>query len=243
VTLALAPSGTLGGAQAQPAQIDSPAGSRDAGRSALGLGSNLPEPILSSWSVETHGSNLQVGAAAAARVRLPSAVQLGASLGGASLNTYYVDGYERLHGSAFEAQARAVVPLAELAPAAFTFSGTLGGRQVWLTDDVVAVDHGTRVFSELGLMAHIRVGSTNLVRVGPIMLFDFEVKPSFAPASLGQLIHVGHALSLGERVALNARLEAGGTYGFDGNNEKFLVRGGVELMARFGEGSGAWLVF
>ncbi len=183
------------------------------------------------------GSNEAYGLALDARLVLRSGAQLGVALAGTRVTTGYFAGRTIHGGAGLEATALALVPLLRVGALSLDLRMSSGVREV---HDLGARDsqyaRATRSVTELGLFANVHIGLRTQLRVGTVLGFEFELRPSVALADQMQLLSFGVGFAPSERLLLFATAEAGGTYGFDGNNGKTLVRSTLGLRIPFGGG-------
>jgi hypothetical protein len=190
-----------------------------------------------SFGVAATGSNEAYGLALDARLVLPRGTQLGLALEGTGVTTGYFGG-RTIHGAAgATSTALALVPLARTHGLALDLRLSTGVRYV---RDVGARDsqytRAIRSVTELGLFAHLRVGPWLLVRAGALCVFELELRPTVALADQAGLLSLGVGVALTDHALLFATLDAGGTYGFDGNNGKVIVRSALGLRVPIGGG-------
>lgn len=190
-----------------------------------------------SFGVATTGSSEAYGLAFDARLVLPRGAQLGVVLAGTGVTTGYFGG-RTIHGAVgLESLALALVPLVRVEALALDLRIASGARYV---RDLGARDsqytHAIRSVTELSLFAHLRVGPRVLVRVGAVCAFDLELRPTVALADQAGLLSFGVGVALTDDALLFATLEAGGTYGFDGNNGKVIARSALGLRVPIGGG-------
>jgi hypothetical protein len=91
-----------------------------------------------------------------------------------------------------------------------------------------------RAVSELGWLAHLSLGESYVLRAGALLGVELETQPSTALADQTQLLTLGLGRTLSKELLLFASLDAGGTYGFDGDNGKVILRGAVGLRWSIG---------
>jgi hypothetical protein len=84
-----------------------------------------------------------------------------------------------------------------------------------------------RSVTDLAWLAHVPIGSTSLLRAGAIVTFEMETKPTQALADQGLLLTLGFGQKVTENALVYATADAGGTYGFDGDNGKVITRGAL----------------
>lgn len=98
-----------------------------------------------------------------------------------------------------------------------------------------------RSVTELAWLAHVPIGTASVLRAGAILTFELETKPTRGLADQALLLSVGFGRQIAEGALLYASVDAGGTYGFDGDNGKVITRGA--LGARWSWGGASAAVF
>jgi hypothetical protein len=88
--------------------------------------------------------------------------------------------------------------------------------------------------TELGCLAHVRLDERHLLRAGALIVLELQTQPSVALADQMQLLTLGLGRALRRDLLLYATVEAGGTYGFDGDNGKTVLRFALGLRLPFG---------
>ena len=178
-------------------------------------------------------SDVGAGLGFDARWHLPGGQQLGLGASAAWLGTAYVGGRKVHAAFSGQAQLSALFPLLERRPLSLDLRISSGLRVLRDTAEREASDRtALRSVSELGLLAHVRLDERHLLRAGPLLTLEFELKPTFAVADQAQLLTLGVGRALTRDLLLYATVDAGGSYGFDGDNGKAMVRGALGL--RFG---------
>jgi hypothetical protein len=86
-----------------------------------------------------------------------------------------------------------------------------------------------RSVSELSWLAHVPLATASLFRAGAILTFEMETQPTQALADQALLLTVGFGHEVSESALFYANIDAGGTYGFDGDNGKVVTRGALGL--------------
>lgn len=190
--------------------------------------------------VALRGSNEGAGLGLDARVRLPRGTQLGAILASDYLETAHVGGFVT-HGAATgELRLLALVPLVVSPRVELDLRVSTGLR--FIRDVGSPTTNGAdamRSSTEFALLAHVAIGERLLLRAGATFVLELEVQPTVALADQMQLLTLGLGSTFGERTLLYGTVDAGGTYGFDGDNGKVVVRGELGLRIALGRGANA----
>lgn len=169
------------------------------------------------------------------RYRFGSGVQLGLVGSGRVLSKAYFGGQKVEGAAAGQADALLLVPLRIAAPLELDLRLTSGLRYAAdLGDDSGAHDDAWRSVTELGCIAHVRLGARQLLRAGVILGFELELQPTQELADQTQLLTLGLGHAITPSTLLYAQVDAGGAYGFDGDNGKALIRGAFGLRFSFG---------
>lgn len=218
--------------------------------SAQGEGT-LHERPPPSPAVETAGVSGIVGAALRvsneggglgvdARLRLPRGSQLGVVVASDYLETAHVGGLVTHGAATAEVRLLALVPLVRSPRLELDLRLSSGFR--FLRDVGTPVTNGrdaTRSSTELALLAHVPLGERLLLRVGAVIVIELEIRPTTALADQMQLLTLGLGAALGPRALLYGTVDAGGSYGFDGDNGKVVVRAELGLRIPLGDGASA----
>jgi hypothetical protein len=94
-------------------------------------------------------------------------------------------------------------------------------------------ESAVRWSSEVAILAHVRLGERGLFRAGAIIGADLELDPTVQLADQAAMLTVGVGHAITPRVLLYGNVDAGGTYGFDGDNGKTILRGALGLRMTF----------
>lgn len=175
------------------------------------------------------------------RAWFPGGVQLGAALGAYANERAYMTGQAVLGVAGFGATGIFMAPLVTHAPITLDLrveSGAsvlhdVGGRGAEL---VGAPRTAVRQTNEIGLIAHALVGDRWLFRGGALLGVDLEIGEAVELADQTQLLTVGAGYALGDHALLYGELTGGGSYGFDGDNGKFVFEGAIGLRFPLGNG-------
>ena len=174
------------------------------------------------------------GLALDGRYRFGSGAQLGLMGSGRALSKAYFGGQKVEGAAAGQADALLLVPLRRAA-LELDLRLTSGLRYAAdLGDDSLAPDDAWRSVTELGCIAHVRLGARQLLRAGVILGFELELQPTQELADQTQLLSLGWGHAITPSTLLYGQVDAGGAYGFDGDNGKALIRGAFGLRLSFG---------
>jgi hypothetical protein len=169
-----------------------------------------------------------------ARARFGGGVQLGA---GASLSAHeraFMSGQVVRDAGSFGGLGILLLPLVRSGPLELDLrveSGALSLRGFGDTDA-----SALRQVNEFAMLAHVELGQSFLLRAGAVLGLELEVDPAFALADQSQLLTAGLGYALSAHLLLHAAVAGGGSYGFDGDNGKFIFEGTLGLRAPFGSG-------
>jgi hypothetical protein len=180
-------------------------------------------------------STQSAGLSLDARLVAPSGVQLGVLLGGQALSVGYFAGYEGEGLLAGDAALVALLPLLVSDPVELDLRWSSGAR--YLRDvGAVAGPHRSalRATNELSFLAHVRLQRRWLLRAGGILGVELELEPAVDVADQAQLVTIGLGHALGREVLVYGNVDAGGTYGFNGDNGKVVLRGALGLRVALG---------
>ncbi|MGC4088028.1 MAG: hypothetical protein QM756_09045 [Polyangiaceae bacterium] len=185
--------------------------------------------------VATLGSDVGAGLALDARLRFGGGYQLGVGVSGQALSVAYFGGQKARGVAAGEAELIALLPW--LRAGAVELDLRLGSGLRVLRDggelDTPA-RRALRSVSQLGCFAHVRIDQRHLLRAGALLVVELETEPTVALADQMQLLSLGFGRALGRDLLLYANVEAGGSYGFDGDNGKAVLRGSLGLRLPLG---------
>jgi hypothetical protein len=199
----------------------------------------LPQPVL---GVAALGGVAGAGLALEGRLRVASGVQVGIGVTSQALRVAHIGGYAVRGVSGNEVRLLALFPLLE--SQGFELDLRLATGLIYL-HDVGTLEspyrHALRSSTEVACLAHVRLGDHNVLRAGVILGFDLETEPTTSLADQSQLLSVGFGRALGPSTLLYASVEGGGTYGFNGDNGKAVLRGSLGL--RFALGGDARMAF
>jgi hypothetical protein len=181
--------------------------------------------------------------AVAYRHRFDSGVQLGVGVeGGYSWNAY-VSGYVAGEQGIGVLYAESRFPVLTRERLRFQLLVNSGVRRIFGDDGQPTGSTGSwAIEARLGLMGHARVGDGAL-HLGVIVPFSIEVAPETIIDVQGALLSLGLGWPLSERVWIGGEVEAGGVFGADGNAQKFILRGSLNLRFLFGSTTESWWAF
>lgn len=192
-------------------------------------------PSRTILGVAALGSESGAGLSLDGRLRFAGGLQLGIGVASQALHVAHFGGYP-VHGvSGNEARVLGLFPLVE--SRGFELDLRLASGLSYLHDVGERESphrHALRSSTELACLGHVPIGRQDLLRVGVILALDVEVEPTTSLADQAQLLGVGFGRALGASTLLYANLEGGGTYGFDGDNGKAMLRGALGLRMAFG---------
>jgi hypothetical protein len=181
------------------------------------------------------GSSTGGGLSLDARLRFQGGQQFGLGVSGQALSVAYFDGYRAKGVAASEAGFIALLPFVRAE--GFELSVRLGTGLRYLRDTgTLDTPHASalRSVTELGCLAHVQLGERHLLRAGALLVLELQTRPNMALADQMQLLTLGFGRALSPDLLLYATVEAGGTYGFDGDNGKTVLRGALGLRLSFG---------
>lgn len=211
--------------------------------SAVGGAHAAAPRVQSAVEGGVEGGSLDVGGVLGARLRFPSELQIGVVAGGSRIHEGYISGRLISSGSAFRGQAWLLSVMGRTERVIVTFGTKWGAGYLRATEETPAGKEAVRLLPELSATAHLRLTRRWMLRAGPVFTFDWELAPTVAPASMATLIHLGSSTRLSDRLALVFDLRTGGSYGFNGNNEKYLTQGAMTLVFSLGKEQSPWLFF
>ncbi|WP_437809777.1 hypothetical protein [Sorangium sp. So ce1078] len=170
------------------------------------------------------------------RVRFAGGAQLGAAASFWALDRAYIGGQTVKGASGASGAALFLMPLVTHDPIELDLllrTGFLALHDVGGGD---APASAIRHFDELSMMAHVALGDTWLLRAGAIVDFELELDPTMDLADLAQVVTAGAGYAVSEHVLLTLDASAGGTFGFNGDNGKFILEGSFGARFAFGPG-------
>jgi hypothetical protein len=174
-----------------------------------------------------------------ARMRLLCGVQLGAAFGLMGYERAYVSGQTVLGAGGLSGTAIFVAPVVTAHPVELDLRLESG---VLAIDDFGQDVTALRQTDELGMFAHVHIGDLWLLRAGAIVGVEMEVDPTVDLADQTQLITLGVGYAISDHLLAYVDATGGGTFGFNGDNGKFVFEGSFGLRVPFGAG-GARVAF
>ncbi|MEM9192687.1 MAG: hypothetical protein AAGF12_26170 [Myxococcota bacterium] len=192
--------------------------------------------------VGARASNFEAGGEFDVRLRWDRGYQLGLTLRGARTFETFVGGFAEDDGASFEAIAHGILPLAQRDGFEVGLRTGLGVRQLLVDEAQGPDDSATRWSLDTGPIVALHLGEAFTLRLGWTLLFELELTPTTDVADLGQRITIGGLVSLGGGVSVYADVGALGTFGFSGDNGKFIFDGSLGLRWVFG-GNPNWRLF
>jgi hypothetical protein len=164
-----------------------------------------------------------------ARYRWENGISLGLAVEGTALDHLFIGGFSERSGAGAGGTLSASFPMLQMGPLSLDLGLATGVAWLTDTDDTKGPeDEALRSSTELSFHAHVLLGQRWLLRAGVILGFDLELG-SGELADQSQLLSVGAAFSATDWLMVVATMDAGGTFGFDGDNGKLIVRGTVGL--------------
>ncbi|WP_437797393.1 hypothetical protein [Sorangium sp. So ce693] len=175
------------------------------------------------------------------RVRLAGGAQLGAAASFWALERAYMGGQTVKGASGASGAAVFLMPLVTHGPleldlrlrTGFLALRDIGGRDGGGGD---APASALRHIDELSMMAHVALGEAWLLRAGATVGFELELDPTTELADLAQVLTAGAGYAVSEHVLLTLDAGAGGSFGFNGDNGKFMLEGSFGARFAFGQG-------
>ncbi|WP_437714051.1 hypothetical protein WMF45_48660 [Sorangium sp. So ce448] len=175
------------------------------------------------------------------RVRLAGGAQLGAAASFWALERAYMGGQTVTGASGASGAAVLLMPLVTHGPLELDLrlkTGFLALRDVGGGDGEGgdAPASALRHVDELSMVAHVALGEAWLLRAGATVGFELELDPTTELADLAQVLTAGAGYAVSEHVLLTLDAGAGGSFGFNGDNGKFLLEGSFGARFAFGQG-------
>jgi hypothetical protein len=193
------------------------------------------QPIAAMGGVSAVGSGAGAGLLLDGRLRLHGGAQLGLSLSGQTLRVTYFGGHKAEGVLAGEAMLLGLLPLLRVDPVELDMRLASGIRTLRDHGQLeTPYRHAHRSTTELACLAHVNLGSRYLLRAGAIIGLELETHPTAELADQLQLVTLGLGRAVTPSLMLYAHVDAGGTYGFDGDNGKTVLRGAFGLRVAFG---------
>lgn len=168
------------------------------------------------------------------RWRSREGIQLGGVVELGARDAAYLGGHAE-HGAASGGLGVVVLaPLVSSGPLTIDLRGLAGATYLRLFEAVNGPSNdAVRARLDLSMLAHVRLDTAWLLRVGVTLGFDLEVTPTVELADQSTLLTAGIGFAPATDWMLHAQIDAGGTYGFDGDNGKVIVRGTVGVRVLF----------
>ena len=160
-------------------------------------------------------------------------VQLGLALRAGALDRAYPGGYAERGAIEYGGAAVALFPLLKHGALALDLRTVVGATQLSLSD-AQPHDAATRLNVELAMFARVTLSELLTLRVGAVLGYDQELSPSAETADQSQRLTVGLLVHPAPTWAVYALVDGGGTYGFDGDNAKMMVRGELGVRVALG---------
>jgi hypothetical protein len=175
-----------------------------------------------------------------ARARFPGGIQLGVATTASALERAYITGQTAIGVAGVSGVGIFLAPLLTTAPLTLDLrvkSGVAGFYDVGANDQTAL-----RQVNELGFFAHVSLDEDWLLRAGAVIGVELELGDAVLVADQSQLLDFAVGYALSDNVLAYVQTSGGGTFGFDGDNGKFLFEGSLGLRVPFGEG-GAHVAF
>lgn len=180
------------------------------------------------------------GAELDVRARFENGIQLGLAASGLALERATISGIPVRGVAGTSATGIFLAPLVAVMPLSLDLRFRSGASLFY---DVGAEDPtALRQVNELGMFAHVALGERWLLRAGAVIDIEIEIGDAIEVADQAQLLDLGLGVQLSENVLAYASSALGGTFGFDGDNAKFMVEGSLGIRVPFGSG-GARVAF
>lgn len=185
--------------------------------------------------VAAQGSDVGAGLAVDARLRFGGGYQLGLGASSQALDVAYFGGRAAQGVIAGEAELIGLLPWLRAGRVELDLRLATGLRALRDAGALETPARGAlRSVSRLGCLAHARLDARHLLRAGALLELELELEPTSALADQMQLLTVGLGRALDRELLLYATIELGGSYGFDGDNGKAVLRGALGLRFPFG---------
>jgi hypothetical protein len=174
------------------------------------------------------------------RWRSSGGIELGAAIELGARDAAYLGGHAESGAAALGGRLLFLAPLVNAGPLSLDLSVASGvGYQRLFEEPQGPSADSFRWTFELALLAHARLDRAWILRVGAIAGVELELMPLVDLAEQTQLVTLGLGFSPSTSSMLYATVDTGGTYGFNGDNGKFVLRG--TLGVRFALDGGAAL--
>ena len=174
------------------------------------------------------------------RARFPGGIQLGVATSASALERAYITGQTATGVAGVSGSAIVLAPL--LTAERLTLDLRVKGGVAGLYDVGGSDETALRQVNELGFFAHVALDEDWLLRAGAVIGVELELGDAVLVADQSQLLDFAVGYALSDNVLAYVQTSGGGTFGFDGDNGKFLFEGSVGLRVPFGEG-GAHVAF
>lgn len=188
-------------------------------------------------------SNFDAGGGLAWRFRFAGGAQLGLDGRALSVRSAYLDGYAAQRGDAFTGAGQVLLPLVQMGPLEIHLRASLGAKALRVDESAGPHRRSTTLLGDVGPIVNVRLAPGLGLRTGWLAITHFQLTPGFDVEALGQVLLAGAVVPLSDDVQLHADVETGGTFGFDGDGGKYLVRGTVGARWVLGGAARSWLSF
>jgi hypothetical protein len=176
--------------------------------------------------------------AADLRWRSRDGVQIGALLDVGGFDVGYLGGYAERGVLSGGLGVVFLAPLVQSGPLTLDLRGVAGAAYLGVLEAARGPSSDAlRARVELSMLGHVRLDPAWLLRFGATLGFDLEVTPTLDMADQAALVTAGLGFAPAPDWMLYAQVDAGGTFGFDGDNGKVILRGtaGVRVGLDGGE--------
>lgn len=168
------------------------------------------------------------------RARFASGVQVGVDVAASAHEHAFMSGQRVNDVGTLGGTAIFLLPLVFAGPLEFDLRAESGLSALYGLGDVST--SALRQVNELGMVAHVALGRRWLFRAGALLGFELEVRPTTDLADQSQLLTAGLGVAILDDLLLHTDVTGGGTYGFDGDNGKFIFEGTLGVRYPFGGG-------
>jgi len=165
-----------------------------------------------------------------ARLVFDGGIQLGLAGYGGAVDRTYPGGQAERGAAEFGGRVLALFPLLEAGSLALDLRIAVGAMQLSV-GDADPHDSATRLTTEVAMFARVALSSALTLRLGAVIGYDQEFAPTSEGSDQSQRLVAGLLVRPAPTWGVFGLVDAGGTFGFDGDSAKFLFRG--EFGVRF----------
>lgn len=197
---------------------------------AVRVSPDSPEHAGLMFGAAALGNSAGAGLELDVRYRLVSGLQLGLLVDGQAASHAFLGGTKAEGVVIGAARLVALFPVLTAPDVEFDFRFATGlsyARDV--VGEVTPYRDAVRSATDVAWLAHVPLGAASLLRSGAILTFEMETKPTQALADQALLLTAGFGHKLTSNTFVYGTVDAGGTYGFDGDNGKAVTRGALGL--------------